>query len=547
MADPIGGLIIAAGIAAAGGETALGIAGVEMIAGANIFGISLSTIVGTAAIAGVAVGLQYALNNPDTPTPESGSQALKASIAPRIMGYGTNRLAGYYMLYEAMGAPPATSYDVTVIHSGPITHIDFMYLNDDQIITDGDINGGGQIPVIGSYGEDERYRGGKVWLEARLGQPGQTALYGFTSDPKINGIWTEQHVGNDMAYIGMRCFGPPTAPEFTRIFPRGHPELSAVCKCAPVWDARLGQSRTDKSTWTVSYNPVIQLIDYLTRVDGGMGLDYATAIAPNLSAWMYEADVCDEMVDRADGLRETRYSSSGWFEFNNSPENVINSILATCDGWLAESGDGTLSITVGLYRPPTEPALTERDIFGFALNYGQTDEQMVNQLDISFTDQLQKFVTVQTQPWRDEDSIAQAGTVRAQPLNLTWVQSNAQARRLASRAMKRINPLMSGSFTTTLYGLRYLGKRWVSVQYPFVSGLQDSVVEIQNVEVDLMGGRIRFDFLLVLPEFIEAYDPAADEGGRPPIPPAAAPMSWMHEDNSQYIREDGSALARESV
>jgi hypothetical protein len=50
------------------------------------------------------------------------------------------------------------------------------------------------------------------------------------------------------------------------------------------------------------------------------------------------------------------------------------------------------------------------------------------------------------------------------------VQSNSQARRLADRAMQRLNPQLTGSFTTSLYGLRYLGRRWVPVSYPYVSG-----------------------------------------------------------------------------
>jgi hypothetical protein len=252
---------------------------------------------------------------------------------------------------------------------------------------------------------------------------------------------------------------------------------------------------------------------------------------------MAEADICDMTVATSSGV-EKRYESHGWFRFDNNPEDVIGGILSTCDGWLAESGDGTLSLTVGVYRAPTDPALTDKHIFGFALNYGQADEQMVNELQISFTDPGALYVEVQADPWRDEDSIALTGIVRSQPIDLKWVQSVGQARRLADRAMQRLNPLMTGSFKTTLYGLRYLGQRWVPIQYPFVSGLQDCVVEIQDAEVDLLNGSITWQFIRIQPDTIEAYDPDADEGTPPVIPPPIThliSLDFGDAINSQYI------------
>jgi hypothetical protein len=270
-----------------------------------------------------------------------------------------------------------------------------------------------------------------------------------------------------------------------------------------------------------------------------MGLERAIILpAAKLAEWMIEANICDVAVATADGGTEARYQSSGWFRFDNKPEDVVGGILSTCDGWMAESGDGSLSLQVGLYSTPTDAPLTEKHIFGFALNYGQADEQTVNQLDITFTDPGQKYVSVQTEPWRDEDAIALTGVVRPQSLDLKWVQSNSQARRLADRAMQRLNPLMTGSFTTSLYGLRYLGKRWVPVQYPFVSGLQDCVVEIQNAEVDLLAGRIVWDFIRIAPDTIEAYDPDEDEGTAPTAPPPVAhflSLDFSDPVNSQYL------------
>jgi hypothetical protein len=164
---------------------------------------------------------------------------------------------------------------------------------------------------------------------------------------------------------------------------------------------------------------------------------------------------------------------------------------------MADAGDGTLSLTVGVYRAPSDPALTDKHILGFSVNYGVGDEQLINQLDVSFTDPAQAYASSQTDPVKDSASIALTGVIRSQPLDLSWVQYKPQATRLGQRALLRLNPQNSGTLVTTLYGMRYLGKRWVKVQYPFIAGLEDCVVEIQSSEVDLLAGTVSFTWNLV--------------------------------------------------
>ncbi len=530
MAETFGVLILSA----VGAADIVGIAGLGTLAGTTIAGVSLAAVVGTAAIVGVSIGINYALR-PSLPKPEDGSAAIKQSIPPRIRGYGRNRLAGYYMLFEAEGSPPAESYDIQAFHSGRIQGFVSLYLHDDVVFIDGDMNasGGGSGVVLGTYA-DNRYGQNRIGINTKLGTTPQTAMNGQPA--YFSG---GAHQGNGIAAIGMACAGMASPDQHTVVFPHGKPELSVVADCSPVWDPRdPAQDEGEESTWVVSYNPVINLLDFLTRVDGGMGLDRESILpAERLAEWMIEADLCDELVASADGGTEPRYQSSGWFRFDDKPEDIINGLLATCDGWMGEPGDGTFALTVGVYREPADPPLTEKHIIGFALNYGSPDEQTVNQLDISFTDPALKFVSVQTEPWRDEEAITLTGVVRSQQLDLKWVQKNSQARRLADRAMQRLNPLMTGSFTTSLYGLRYLGKRWIPLEYPFVSGLQECVIEVQGAEVDLMAGRINWTFIRIAPDAIEAYDPDEDEGEPPVIPPPAIPanLNFTLSSNSQYL------------
>lgn len=513
MPDVVGELIVAAVVATGEGE------GFAAAAEATYFGVSGITALGSAALAATAIGLTYALNRPSVPKPGDGSSSIKQAIPPRIKGYGINRLAGYDMLYEANGSAPATAYNVLAVHSGKVDSFQHFYLNDDNVTTVADVSHGGNTTITAGF-SDGRYTGGAIKIETALGNASQTAAAILTTDPVINAWWTAAHRGDGIAWIAMVCGGPSSPSVFSRTFPKGDPELSALVFCSPIWDPRDGaQSRSNPATWAFKRNPVLHLIDYMLSTDGGMGLDFATMFpAAVLAQWMVEADLCDQAVLRADGSTEPRYSCDGWYKFDNNPEDVIGQILSTCDGWMSDNGDGSQALTVGVYRAPVDPAIQARHITGFSLQYGQADEDLVNALNVSFTDPNQKYVEVELGDLRDEASIAEVGVARAKPLSLSWVQSFSQGSRLAHRALQRGNPAISGSFTTTLYGLHYLGKRWVGLQYPYIAGLEDCVIEIQDAQTDLLNGSITWTFALVNTATIESYVAATDEMPAPVVP-----------------------------
>lgn len=528
MAETIGALIITAVTATT-----------SVAVPATILGVSTASIIGNAVILGAAIGLQYAFGARPA-LPDNGSQPLQQAVPPRLRGYGRCRVSGYYMLYEATNGD---SYDVIAWHHGRAVGIVGMYLHDDEVFHNSDYPLDDRISTLIN---DGRY-GDFVHIRYDNGAPSSGTPFYF-SGTDMDGLFDPAtHLGRDVAWLSLLCEKTDSAENFTRTYPRGLPVPSVVADLSPVWDPRdPAQSRTDPTTWRISYNPVVQLIDYLTRTDGGVGLDYDIIIGPVIEAWKAEADVCDAAELKADGTYEPRYESHGWFTFDNKPEDIINAILATCDGWMCEAGDGTLALKAGLYREPTV-TIDEKNIVGFGVNYGQADEQSVNELAITYTSPEQKYVKVSTETLRDEDAISQSGVLRSQPLDLSWVHSNSQAQRLASRAMQRLNPEMTGTFVTTLYGLKALGERWVHLKYPFVSGLQDCVVEIQDAELDLTAGRITFSFRRVNVNAIEAYDPETDEGQAPPVPTPNGYATLRRESGTALIRENGIIFVRETV
>ena len=486
--------------------------------------VTLAAVVGYVALTGVLIGLQMLLPRPGMPK-QDGSQALRQPIPPRNGAYGRVRLGGYFMLYEATS--DGISYDVMALVSGRIGGIVGYYLHEDFVT----VNEDGIVQPF----EDGRYGDNRVRIETRIGLPTETH-YSLITDVLESDIWSENHRGDGIASAMVRCSTPKTE-KIQEIFPSGLPEPSFVVDAYPVWDPRdnggsPAQLREDPNTWQVSTNPVIQLIDYLTHPDHGMALDYDTLIAPVIDEWMEEADLCDEIIARKEGTQK-RYESNGWWTFDTKPESVIGSLLATCDGWLTERGDGALALKIGVYRAPTDPRkiIKAKHILAFAVNYGVADEERVNEIPITFISPEHRYKETQVDPWRDEADISESGVVRSQAIDFSWVQSHPQARRLAKRTMARLKPTMQGSFVTTLYGLAVLGERWVRVQYPFVAGLEDAIVEIQKADVDLMSGRITFEWVKIDPDTIDAWDPATEEGDPPPVPEILGNVGVLPPEN----------------
>ncbi|WP_265440231.1 hypothetical protein [Bradyrhizobium sp. SEMIA] len=518
MAETIGlAILSAAGVTDS--FIGIGTASALSVAGVSVSISTAATIVGTATIIGASIGLQYALSNPEVPKPENGAVPLKQAIPPRRRGYGINRLSGYYLLFLAAGGD---SQDVLAFHSGPIEQALQLYLHDNPVSTTGSLLHGQYATVVPPF--DIAYE--FVAVQVFYGTDTQNVCDAAVNAGNTSGIWTSAHAAKGIACIAMTC-GHATDPSvFTKIYPQGLPLPSIVAKCAPIWDPRDGTTTHAKAT------PVLQLIDYLTEPDGGMGEDDLAILLPpaRLAQWMTEADLCD-----ADIGGRPRYASSGFYDFDNSPESVIGKLLASCDGWLVEAGDGTLALTVGVYREPTDPPLTSAHIRNLTWRKGEADETQINQLDVTFTNPALGYVSDPVDAVRDEDAISAAGIVRAKPLDLSWVQNADQATMLGKRALLRLNPEIAGTFVCNLYALRYMGKRWIKVQEPRIKGMEDCVIEIQDKgQIDLLNARVTFNWIKIDPVALAAIDGVVIDGlGR-----EDGSTDLVREDGSFYLRED---------
>jgi hypothetical protein len=424
--------------------------------------IAIGTVtVGVATLGVVGPGLLF---RPNIPTPEFGRSVRRQPIPDRVSGYGRARVGGAYMLYETDGTSNGLALNVFAMHDGLIAGWGAIYLND-QTVTIG-------LDTFVEPGPDLRYGkfGDLVRIETRLGEPTETPYSAITAARAD--VWPVTARGDGIASLMMIAKGKEKE-QFTRDYPNGLPLPSAVGDLQYCWDMRLGARGTittdaDKAasaTWVGgSQNPILQLFDYMTNSETGMGLPLSRFLS-TLDAWETAADLCDEAVPLAAGGTVPRYQSGGLYLHSTAPADVIATILATCDGWMAQDATGCFTVQAGSYVAPTV-TIGEEHIVSLSRQFYREDERATNEIVVSFTDPVFDYTEVQTTPWRREEDIAARGEVRSQPLSLPWVQNNSQARRLAKIAAYKATAPISGTITTTLDGLRAWSERRIRIQAP---------------------------------------------------------------------------------
>ncbi|WP_312880737.1 hypothetical protein [Rhizobium leguminosarum] len=472
--------------------------------GATTAGVlgSLTTALVTTAI---TVGIQAAMA-PKPPKPEDGKAPMTQSVPNRHWVIGTTRMAGAYMLWEALGSQ---LFAVQGIAGHAIQSFNRFYLHDDEVTLDGSSN------VIGL--SDGRYSHNLVQIYSRLGANPETAYAPMVGAFGGAGIWTNGHRGDGQASVGMVA-KTPKAKDFSTRFPFNIPRLSVEVSGAKVWDFRNpAQDPDDPATWTFSKNPALQLAWHWCFSEFGHRRDYRKAILPVLDMWMEEADVCDELIAISGGGVEKRYECSGWDTTEREPKVGTNAILAACDGWLCERGDGALLFTAGKFRESRVATLTDDDITGHRILYDVLFEEEINRLVPKFNYPDVGYSTSDTDFFEDEDRQLLAGRVLAEDANFQWVTNWRQARRLGWREWQRILQKVRGSLNVRLSGINAVYSRWVRLSTPKrLPRLDGKLIENRRAVLDLMRGGFSLE-VVQHPDNIDQWSTAL-EGQKPAAP-----------------------------
>nr|WP_051696796.1 hypothetical protein [Rhizobium rhizogenes] len=463
---------------------------------------SLTTAIVTTAI---TIGIQ-ALTAPKPPKPEDGKAPKTQPIPYRAWGVGRTRVAGSYMLWEAKGSK---LYAVQAIAGHRIKSVNRFWLHDDEVFLDGD--------GVTTNDDNGRY-GNNVKILYRLGAASETAFPHITADLSAGGVWTTAHRGDGQASLGMTAGGAAAKDQASR-FPYGVPSLSVEADLTYCWDYRdPAQSPTNPATWTWTRNSALILCWHQCFNEFGQRRDYTKAILPVLDMWIEEANICDEDVPLNGGGTEKRYECNGFDTTENSPKTGTNAILATCDGWLCERGDGALLLTVGKFRETRVETLSDADIIGHQIQYDVLFEDECNRLVPKFTYPQTDYTSTDTDFFEDTTAQLTAGRVLSQDADYGWVHQWRQARRLGKRDWLRIQQKVKGSVDVRLSGINAIYSRWIRLSTPNrLPRLDGKLIENRRTQIALTKGGFSME-MVQHPDDIDAWTPSVDEGAQPPVP-----------------------------
>jgi hypothetical protein len=473
------------------------------------FGFSAATsgllAAGATAIAttAISIGIQMLLA-PKPPKPEDGKVPKLQSIPHRWWGVGRNRVGGAFMLWEAKGK---WLYAVQAIAGHRIKSVNRFWLHDDEVTLEPD----GVIVTNTNYGN-------QVQIYHRLGLVPETAYAPIVAKLGAEGVWTNNHRGDGQASVAMVCQNV-NAEKQSKTFPYGPPQLSVEADMALCWDFRDPlQDPDDPDTWEWTRNSALIMAWHQCFNEFGHKRDYRRAILPVLDMWQEEADVCDELSPLKGGGFERRYECNGFDTTENDPKAATNAILASCDGWLCERGDGALLFIVGKFREKYVTVLTDADLVGHQIEYDVLFEDECNRLVPKFCYPEIGYATSDTDFYEDTGAQLTAGRILAQDANYQWVQQWRQARRLGKRDWLRLQEKVSGQLNVRLAGINSIYSRWVRMSTPLsLPRLDGKVIENRKSVLSMLQGGFTMD-IMRHPENIDAWNPETDEGKMPPVP-----------------------------
>jgi hypothetical protein len=478
--------------------------GVGFSAGVAAVGAPVLTAIATTAL---TIGLN-ALMAPKPPKPEDGKAPLMQSLPFRIYAVGETRLAGAYALWEAKGSNLCM---VQALCGHRAFSIDRFYFHDDVVVPN-PVTGKVSAPGTG------RYQKGGAWIYYRLGNTPELPYDRLVAALASDGVWTNDHRGDGQASIAIVAQNPKQK-DFTDTFPFGAPQGSVVGKWAIVWDYRIDSNPANPAAWVWSKNCALIMCWHQCFNEFGHLRDYQKAILPLLDMWIEEADICDEDVLLDGGGTEKRYECGGWDTTENGPKTATNAILAACDGWICDRGDGALLFTVGKFRESRCGFILDDDVAGHNVHYDVLPEEDTNKLIPKFNYPDTEYSTADTDAFEDIDAQLELGRVLATDMDLRWVQKWRQARRLGLREWRRIRAKLNGEINLRLAGVNAIYYRWNRIQAPvMLPRLNGMIVENSSSVLDLAKGGFTMN-VRKHPTDLDNWNPGLDEGMQPPVPP----------------------------
>lgn len=493
--------------------------------GAGATAVTWASLIGTTAFTAAMVAVQYAL----MPKPEKTQTKtlLRVADANRFCVYGGPvQVEGVALLYKAVPDGDIL-WIIAATGDGPIDGFEFHKLNGKEVVVNGARGDVATYPYNGGRYAGTRTRA-RIWTAT-----GEDDQVSFIDAPGADvwtqlassGVWTSAHRLLGISYTVLGLARADVIKRQSYVFPQGIPSLKSGVRGRRVCDWRdVGQSFSDPTTWQLSKNPVVNLLDYLTKAveDGGAEIPRSKF---DLDMWAEAADDCDAPVDLKSGGTAPRYEMRGIQDFTTRVADVIAMFGATCDGMITRTAEGLIGYRIGKTRSPLSYLIFSTDddtILTYSdVKQGSGKLAEFNVAKLKFTDPDHEYQLIPCEDWRQEDWITRDGKERPQPLELPEVYSFSQARRLAKIFTKKSNPERTGSFRTTLKGLRAFYEPMIHIELPELGLTFDAEVLGVTPVIDSKTSLISAVDIAFRSLAADTYswNPVTEEGEPPPAMP----------------------------
>jgi len=504
----------------------------QMAVGAGIAtGITSATVIGTIGATIVFGAGAWALSSLLMPRPRNPNRGADAqsvvnqALGPRIRVYGRAKIGGTRAFFDSKDGQ---LYQIIMLAAHLIDAIEEYWVSD-KLVTVNFAQSGAAMTypfTLGSATSKVRFR------DVRMGGSNQSHSVVLAG---IFPQWTDAHRLRGIAYVLVQFVD--TGPEdFQTIFPQGHnTPIRCVIRGARVYDPRdpdmpLNDDWVSPVFWEWSDNPALCILDYIRCPDGmnkpASRIDFASFAN---FAWL-----CDEPVPLKAGGTEKRYRLGGTIALTEDPVDVLQRMLATCDGQLYQTSQGKIAIRGGKWEAPTV-TIDANSIIGIDLAEGNDAFSAFNELKVVYTSPLHDYQPQETVPWVDTAEQAAHGQI-VEDYVLDMVQSPSQARRLAKIYMHKQNPALQGSIVTNLAGLNALGEATVDCVIPELMVAMSFLTTGFSLRSDLTGCEIGISSIGAA---AYDWDPATEEGDNPPPPQDTAPDPTLPVPEGLTLSIDG--------
>lgn len=371
-------------------------------------------------------------------------QVLRAAASPKTVVYGRTLSAGTLFFAEEQAG---TQTDGEMLHLAitlaghPLSSTGKVLLGDDD---------------IGTYGDYATY---EVHTDRQTTDPFMLANCAS---------WKPDMIGRGITWLRLSL-------KFNaEKFPSGIPNVRVEKYGRLVYDPRTGQTG-------YSNNAALCILDYyrsyLKVPDSEINFDQ----------FQEAANISDELVSRADGTMERRYTLNGEFDLSENKASILDAMLAACAGEPTYVG-GKHGILVGAYYGPATEVITESQIAGdIEIMPEVSQSERVNTINGTFIDPEQNdsevdFPAVSVSEWVAED-----GVEISQDLKLRFVTSEFQAQRLADIRLKRTRISRTMNVPLNLSGYRYRPGMYVKVNFPPL-GIVDVEMRVTDWKFGVQNG-----------------------------------------------------------